>query len=252
MSTTVQSQAVHLSRRALIASAGCVAGSKVLSAPSVWATQSETRHGNASVYHFSIGDVRTSAICDGQVEFPAWPTYAPDVEREPVYAQMRKRYLSPPNSLLDANALVLEVGTACILVDTGLGSFRPEVGALTGTMHSIGLDPVEIDIVVLSHVHPDHVGGLKSKSGELNFPNAPFLVFRSELEQWRDAPDFGAMTLHDSFKPVFVNASRAVFDLGRRLTAIDVGAGFAPGISLFALPGHTTGYCGVRITSQDE
>ena len=204
---------------------------------------------NSAVYHFAVGEIRATVLSDGQMTFPAWPAYAPDVERAVVEAAMRRRHLAPPDYRLDANVLLLEIDGRRVLVDTGWGAFAPPVGRLSSALAAIGVAPEEIDLVLLSHIHPDHVGGLRDEAGEQRFARADIVVGAREAAQWRDGPDFGAMTIDESFRPVFAEAARLVLERGSRLRLAGEGEEVLPGLSLIALPGHTRGHCGVRIRS---
>lgn len=210
------------------------------------------RLSNAPTYQFTIGDIRATAISDGQITFPAWPTYAPDVAEPVVHDAMRRNGLVPPDYRLDANALLIETGDRRLLIDAGWGAFDPAVGGLPAALRSIGADPLDIDMVVLSHIHLDHVGGLAAPDGAPVFARADIVVAEEELAQWRQGPDFGAMTVDEGFKPVFAAAAETVFDQGARLRSVNHGEEIAPGVSLFAAPGHTRGHSGVRIASGDE
>ena len=230
---------------ALVAAAGAVPGAMAHAGQGLALT-------NAATYEFAVGDVRAVVISDGQIAFPAWPTYAPDVPEAAVSAAMRRRFLSPPGYRLDANALLLDFGRRRVLIDTGWGAFAPQVGHLAATLPRAGVTPADIDLIVLSHIHPDHVGGLVGEDGAPAYPNAEVVVAGAEIDQWRDGPQFGAMTVDDGFRPVFAAAADTVLGLGDRLRPIAGAHEIAAGLSLVPLPGHTRGHSGVRVTSGGE
>ena len=206
---------------------------------------------NAATYHFAIGDIDATVVSDGQIAFPAYPTYAPDQTESEIHHAMRSHGLTPPDYVLDANALVLRTAERTVLIDTGWGPFAPGVGRTADNLRRIGVDPSAIDIIVLSHIHPDHVGGLRTAEGELVYPHAQVFVPEADLSQWRDVPDFGAMTVDENFRPVFVSAARSVLTLGDRLEPARDGMEVAPGVALVEAPGHTRGHSVVRVTSGD-
>lgn len=244
---------MRLSRRAALAGGGTLAaaatGPRLLAQEGVRTAAQES---NSGVYRFAIGALRLTALSDGQAAFPAWPAYAPDAEEAAVHAAMRRHGLQPPDYLLDANALLIEAGDLRILVDVGWGPFASTVGGLSRRLRRIGQAPEAIDLVVLSHLHPDHVGGLADAAGAPAFPNAQILVSSEELAQWRGAPDFGAMRVAEDFRPVFLAAAELVFAQGARLTAISGQEEIAPGVRLTPLPGHTRGHVGLRLASEDD
>ncbi|MEM1047497.1 MAG: MBL fold metallo-hydrolase [Pseudomonadota bacterium] len=208
--------------------------------------------GNAATYSMAIGTIRVTAVSDGQIAFPAWPTYAPDATEADVHTTMTRYGLKPPDYRLDANALLVETASETILIDTGWGRFDPRVGRLKSNLAAIGIEPGDIDLVVLSHVHPDHVGGLRDADGTPSFPKAGIVLAEAEWAQWRDGPDFGAMTVDDAFKPVFAAAAETVAGFTDRLMLLADGADIASGLSLVSMPGHTRGHSGVQIESESN
>ncbi|XWN33636.1 MAG: MBL fold metallo-hydrolase [Devosia sp.] len=207
---------------------------------------------NFATYHFAVGDIGATVVSDGQIAFPAWPTYAPDVDEGEVFAAMQRRAITPPDYLLDTNVLVLDTGSHRILVDTGWGAFAPQVGGLASRLRTHNIEPEDIDLILLTHLHPDHVGGLTIADGDPAFPRADIVVPHAELGQWRDTPDFGAMTVGDAFKEVFVAATKRVFALGSRVRTVAPGEEIVEGVSFSALPGHTVGHAGVRVESGSD
>ncbi len=231
---------MHMTRRAALAGAamaGATAGAS--------AAGGEAR-GNDGVYVHEQGAMRLTVLSDGQMGFPAWPAYAPDASEAAVHAAMRREGLAPPTYRLDANAVLIETGGRRLLVDTGWGGFDPAVGRLPARLAAAGIAPATIDTVVLTHIHPDHVGGLLDAEGRPAFPAAEIVVAEEELAQWR-ARDFGAMRIGEGFRPVFETAAARVLGLADRLRPVAGGATLAAGVRALALPGHTAGHMGLRL-----
>lgn len=248
-----------ISRRTMIAASATAAATVAIRPTFVLAETSSTTNmetapsvANAAYYHFGIGDIEATIVSDGQIAFPAHPTYAPDTSEDDVHASMRAYGLIPPEYVLDANGLVLRRGDRTILIDTGWGAFAPGVGRMAETLRAAGIEPSDIDTVVLSHIHPDHVGGLRDAAGELAYPNAQVVLPEADLEQWQEDPDFGAMAVDEGFQAVFIGAAQSVLGLGERLEPVRDGHEVASGIALVAAAGHTKGHSVVRISSGDE
>ncbi|MGF1502253.1 MAG: MBL fold metallo-hydrolase [Paracoccaceae bacterium] len=208
--------------------------------------------GNAALYRTRVGAIRVTVLSDGQIEFPAWPAYAPDATQAEVAAALRRRHLSPPNYRLDLNAVLIETAAGRVLLDTGWAGFAPGLGRLDRGLRAAGLAPGDIDLVVLTHLHPDHVGGLSEPDGTAAFERAEILVAAPELAQWQAGPDFGAMRIDARLRPVFEAAAATVTALGSQLRAVGPAEEILPGLTLWALPGHTRGHSGLEIASDGE
>ena len=220
--------------------------------PAVASTASPGMAPNAGTYTLRVGDIRVTVISDGQIDFPAWPTYAPDATEAEVSTAMRRRFLEPPAYRLDANALLVETGNRWVLIDTGWGAFAPQVGRLSERLQALGVAPSDIDLVFISHIHPDHVGGLMTPDGTPTYPAAEIVLTEPEFDQWRGELDFGAMRIEESFRPLFAEAGARMSRLSDRMRLVADGGEIAAGLTAVSLPGHTRGHCGLEIASGSD
>ncbi len=207
---------------------------------------------NASIFGFRIGAFRALALSDGQATWPAFPTYASNTTEDELKRSLAQNHMDPVNYTLNFNALYVDTGRHRVLIDTGAGSeLGAGLGRLAANLTAAGVAPAQVDAVVLSHGHPDHIGGIVGADGVLAFPNAQFFVAETEWRHWRaETIDFGGMTIPDGFKALFRSSTaKHLGAIGTRVTQFQPGAEILPGISTIACPGHTAGHVAVRMAS---
>ena len=143
--------------------------------------------------------------------------------------------------------LITGAGRKPVLIDTGYGDLAPveTLGRLGAALALTGVEPEAIGTVLLTHLHPDHIGGLVT-NGAARFPNAELVVHADEAAHW--LPDAALARAPEAAKSYFENARKAVAPYAERLREHRGGA-VLPGITAVPLPGHTPGHCGFRIVS---
>lgn len=138
-------------------------------------------------------------------------------------------------------------GHGPILVDAGMGqSAGPTLGWLTNSLALAGLKPADIELILLTHLHPDHCFGLVDSDGQALFANARIAVHSDEYHFWF-SPD-GEARAPDSLKPFFQAVRASVEPYRARLQIFQEGM-IAPGVTAVPLPGHTPGHSGFKVSS---
>ena len=149
--------------------------------------------------------------------------------------------------------LIVETGGMTVLLDTGAGPLGPSTGQVQRQMHAQGIAPEQVDVVLLSHAHADHIGGLLDGEGRLAFPNARIVIARAEFEFWRssgirDRLGSGAVYGNPTIECVIRDwFQRYLMPLEDRLELVDADTEVLPGVQLLAAPGHTPGHSAVLI-----
>jgi glyoxylase-like metal-dependent hydrolase (beta-lactamase superfamily II) len=205
-----------------------------------------TQH--AGLHHKRIGDIVVTAINDGMFEGAfAMLSNFPAAEAEALH-QAAFRAIPPR---LAINCFLIQAGGRRILVDSGFGgAIGPLAGHLANNLQGLGVAPAEIDTVLCTHLHPDHVGGLVDSAGAAVFPNAELVVHADDHRYWGDdATLTGATTDQDRGFVQLARATIAAYaDRTRLLTAGEA----LPNISILPEPGHTPGHSGWVIASGGE
>jgi glyoxylase-like metal-dependent hydrolase (beta-lactamase superfamily II) len=147
------------------------------------------------------------------------------------------------------NPQVINTGSKLVLIDTGFGPTpNAPVGLLTANMAAAGIDPKAVDIVVVSHLHPDHTNGIKNAEGGLLFPNAEIKVPAVDWAFWM-SDDNMAKAPNDMMKNYFANTRKVYAGLADKVTKYEWGSEVAPGITAIDASGHTPGHTAFAVGS---
>jgi len=204
-------------------------------------------------YHFEVGRLECLAVSDGGLaaeppEVPAEILFA-NAPRDELEAALRDAGDQALWSewVEEMTCTLVATDRQRILIDAGAGDLDPGTGRLLANLNGEGLSPSDIDLVVLTHGHPDHIGGLVDADGSSVFANARLVISRDEWAFWmaRGAVA-GAPPVADSFVESAVRIFGAVEG---QLDFVDGAVRLAPGIRCLPAPGHTPGHLAVDVSS---
>jgi glyoxylase-like metal-dependent hydrolase (beta-lactamase superfamily II) len=239
---------LSFSRRTLLAgsSASLAAGFAGIPAPCL-AKAPMLNTQAPSFYRFKLGDFEATVASDGPL--PIGP--ASRIFRGPPPDELSKliteHFLPTDNVVLDQNALVINTGDRLVLFDTGMLSVkRPNAvtGRLPASLQQAGIDPKDIDAVVLTHPHIDHCGGMVADDGSRVFPNAQVYMQQIDLDFWMDDKRLGTPAEGSA-----LTARKNLPPYRDRLVFIKDGQEILPGIHAIHTPGHTVGHTTFVIAS---
>lgn len=201
---------------------------------------------NPGFHTFRLGDYRITSIFDGgrPMDGPH-PIFGQDQDADAVAELMEENFL-PPNRFFNGfTPVIVDTGSEKILFDTGLGEGGRAngLGRLRERMEAAGYAPDDIDIVVLTHFHGDHIGGLM-EGGEPAFANARYVTGQVEYDFWT-APEHAEGRTADAARTV----QEKVVPLAGNMTFLEDGGEVAPGVTAMAAFGHTPGHMIYQVES---
>lgn len=246
-------------RRIMLAAASGAAGLMV--APGIAlsqdapATSSPARGGNVGYYRFRVGeDISATVLSDGLIGGPP-RVYASDVPEAELEAVLRQAFLPTDRLTLNLNTLLIETQGRRILLEAGAGeTMGPQGGRVFANLAAIGLRPEDIDVVVVSHTHPDHVGNLRTADGGRAFPRATIFAPRADWDFFvRNDPDLSYMPVPEEFRRNFAAAiKRSVEPVTRGIELYEAGAEIVPGLTTLPAVGHTPGMANFLVHSGSD
>ena len=191
-------------------------------------------------YRMMLGDFEIVAISDGTVGLDVRKLLTNTTPKKVDELLMRSFLADPVET--SVNGYLINTGTKLILIDTGAGNlFGPTLGGLGNNLKAAGYRPEQIDEIYVTHMHPDHVGGLMAGS-ERAFPNATVRADKRDADFWlsqanMDGAPAGAK---DGFKGAM--ASLNPYIAAGKFQPFDGGGELVPGIKAVPTYGHTKGH----------
>ncbi len=202
----------------------------------------------ASLYGAPLGNYRITALLDGIAPLGRNFFFGSD-EIDPL---LERTGLGPDLLPAPVSAFLLQSDDRTILIDAGMGEqelLGPGFGGVSPALAAAGVAPEDVDTILLTHAHPDHLGGLIS-GGSAVFANAELVVAETEAAFWTD--DGIQSQAPEESQGLFQLAQSVLGAYGDQVTRVADGADVAPGISLMLSPGHTPGHSVLMIDGGDR
>jgi glyoxylase-like metal-dependent hydrolase (beta-lactamase superfamily II) len=197
----------------------------------------------------SVGGAEVVPLCDARVPLPVAEEFPVELEGGwgPVRAAFPWAFAASHAWDYHVHAFAVRIAGGLVLIDTGIGvgapaAWGPVEGSLVSELALANISPREVDHVILTHLHLDHVGGSTGQDGEPRFPYATYHVHPADWSAFVDADDPGD-------RAAFERSIRPVADRDRLAVVADDHE-VVPGVRLIHAPGHTPGHRAVRIVSE--
>lgn len=238
----------QITRRSLLA--GATAAGLLAPSPLVAKAPLAGKPGPA-FYRFKLGTFEITALYDGVWNRPLDATFVRNAPFADVQQALSDNFLPTDKLPLPFTALAVNTGAQVILIDTGSGGqMAPTAGSLLDNLRAASIAPEDVDTILISHFHPDHINGLRTKDGALVFPNAEIKVSVAEWAYWM--VDNSATSVPETARGVFLNARRVFGGLDNRVTRFEAGREVAPGVTSIAAYGHTPGHVAYAVASGEQ
>jgi glyoxylase-like metal-dependent hydrolase (beta-lactamase superfamily II) len=241
-----------VTRRALLAGSGLGAAAVLpLSAAPAMAAAPASGQQAPGVYRYRIGSYELTALHDGTWFRPIDDKFVKNAPWADVQKALADNFLPTDKLPIPFTALIVNTGAKLVLIDTGTaGQLAPTAAGIGPSLAAAGVDPKAVDVILISHFHPDHINGIKTKEGRKVFPNAEIHVAAPEWAFWMDDARMNAAP--EAARPAFLNARRIFSDIAKEVKRFEPGAEVAPGIASVAAFGHTPGHTAFAIASGNQ
>lgn len=242
-----------LKRRTLFA----VGAAGALAAPGLMAgfataqetTDNDSAANRAALKTLKLGGFKVTVISDGtRASGNPHEIFGTNQPAEAVSALLTENFLPTAGFINGFSPTLVDTGSDLVLFDTGFGEGGREAGTgkLAQGIRAAGYTPEQVSIVVITHMHGDHIGGLM-ESGQPAFANARYVAGQVEYDFWKDAARVGTPA-ENGHKTVL----EKVVPLAEKTTFIADGAKVVPGINAIAAFGHSPGHMIYRLESEGE
>lgn len=197
---------------------------------------------------FKLGDFEVVAVHDGIAVRDLPPGFVRGVQDAEVAKAYEEIGLAGGKLANTFTALAINTGKQVILIDTGFAdNGGPTTGRIAANLQAAGIAPKDVDIVLLSHFHGDHIMGLRTKDGALVYPNAEIRVPEAEWAFWMDDAKMNAAP--EGQKGNFAAVRKAFGADAGKVARFAWGQEAAPGITAVQADGHTPGHTAYDIVS---
>ncbi len=200
-------------------------------------------------FRFILGTYTITILSDGILNFPS-KVLANNVPEAQLKAFLKANFSNIENHNTHVNSCLIDTGVKRILIDAGSGNgFQKTAGKFIKNLEKSGYTPEDIDTVVLSHAHPDHLWGIiDEKSGKPILPKANYIINEKEWDYWTQ--DSIESKVADSTKGTAKKTKEILISIADKTQRVKTGSEIIPGITILNTAGHTEGHVSVLVTSE--
>lgn len=236
--------------RAALTAALTAASGAVLAPASALAAAPQVKTQAPGYYRMMLGDFEITALSDGTVELP-FDKILTNIKPDQLNKSLARAGLKSPVES-SVNAFLINTGSKLVLVDAGAGSFfGPTLGKLQANLKAAGYQPEQVDAVVITHLHPDHLGGLVA-GDKIAFPNATVHMAKAEADFWTNPENAKKAPAEAQSMFQQATAGLAPYSAAGKLKPFEGDTELVPGIKAVNTPGHTPGHSVYSVESKGQ
>lgn len=239
-----------VSRRQFLGMAAAASSTALLSSAKADAISTAVSSKPLGVYSTSLGSYKITALLDGTIPLHREYFSGDDAKIDSILngIGLTEGIIPAPIS-----AFLLQSTDKNILIDAGMGAISAlgsGYGHISSALESVGVSPNQIDTLIVTHAHPDHIGGLLSAEGEAIFPEAEIVISEKEIQFWGDKATLAQAP--ESSKWLFEYAQSVFKKYSKHITQVTSGKEVLPGIVMEEAPGHTPGHSILHIDGGEK
>lgn len=202
-------------------------------------------------YRTQLGKFEITALYDGMIELDT--KLLKNTSAAELQVLLARMFVGNPKMQTAVNAYLINTGSHLVLVDTGAAKlFGPSLGYALQNMKASGYEPAQVDMVIITHLHADHVGGLNDADGKPLFPKAKILVAQEDGDYWlsQTVADGAPKEVQPFFK--MARDSAAPYLSSGQWSTFTQGSVLVPGIKAVKANGHTPGHTAFAVESEGQ
>jgi len=199
-------------------------------------------------YRFMVGSFEVTALYDGYIDLDS--ALLKNTSPQEVQSLLARMFLKGPKVQTAVNAYLVNTGDKLVLVDTGAAKgFGPTLGYIGDNLKAAGYDAAKVDVVLITHLHGDHVNGLVAPDGKMAFPNAEVWSAQADNDFWLSLEVAGKAA--EGFQPFFKMArdAAAPYQQAGKWKTFGSDQDIVAGIASVAARGHTPGHSAYLLNS---
>jgi len=197
-------------------------------------------------YKFRIGDFECVCLSDGGYNYNLEDMFS-NVPTDRIKEVLLKHGMPTDYIWTPYTYLFINTGENRVLIDMGAGQLYDTTGKLLSNMKLAEIAPDSIDTVLITHAHPDHIGGALDENDKPVYTNAQYFIWKEEWDFW-----FSESAFEKAPEEFIRIARKNLGPLKDRVNLVDRESEILPGINMIPAPGHTPGHAVVSLSSGDE